>query len=82
VEEVGSQVQGFRPGDRVCYTGSATYAGYTAVNPDFCIKLPDSVSFEVGSSVLLQGLTAMSLSRMVHNVQKGQTVLIHVYGFD
>jgi NADPH2:quinone reductase len=65
-------------GDRICYTSGATYAQFTAINPDFAVKLPDSVSFETGASLLLQGLTAMALTRMVHIVKKGQVVLIHV----
>lgn len=35
------------------------------------------VSFQTGASVLLQGLTALSLMRKVHAVQKGETVLVH-----
>jgi NADPH2:quinone reductase len=77
VTEVGSQVIGFALGDRVCYTGTATYAEYSAVNPDFCVKLPEQVSFELGAALLLQGLTAMALSTMMHKVKKDEVVLIH-----
>ncbi|KAI8894331.1 hypothetical protein BC833DRAFT_605281 [Globomyces pollinis-pini] len=44
---------------------------------DFAITLPDSVSFEQGSGLLLQGLTGMALTKMVHVVKPGETVLIH-----
>lgn len=77
VTEVGSQVKGFALGDRVCYTGAATYAEYSTVNPDFCVKLPEKVSFELGAALLLQGLTAMTLSTMMHQVKKDEVVLIH-----
>ena len=65
-------------GDRICFTAGATYAQFTTINPDFAVKLPDSVSFETGASLLLQGLTAMALTRMVHVVKKGHVILIHV----
>lgn len=83
IAEMGSQVNGFAVGDRVCYTGSGSYAEYTIVNPgiidslDTCVKLPDEVGFEMGASLLLQGLTAMVLTRLVHVVKKNQVVLIH-----
>ncbi|KAJ3315594.1 NADPH:quinone reductase [Boothiomyces sp. JEL0838] len=77
VEQVGEQVTGFKVGDRVAYTGSGTYAEYTAAERSNIIKIPDNVSFELGAAVLLQGLTAVALTRMMHPVQPGQTVLIH-----
>ncbi|KAJ3326153.1 NADPH:quinone reductase [Boothiomyces sp. JEL0866] len=77
VEQVGDQVTGFKVGDRVAYTGSGTYSEYTAAEKSSTIKIPDNVSFQLGAAVLLQGLTAVSLTRMVHPVQSGQTVLIH-----
>ena len=78
VAQVGEQVQQFKVGDRVCYTGMGTYAEYTAVNPDFAIKMSDNISFEVGAGLLLQGLTAMVLTRLTHQVKRGEWVLIHV----
>lgn len=39
--------------------------------------MPDSITFEVGAAMLLQGLTCFSLARMMHPVQRGETVLIH-----
>lgn len=75
--QVGTNVKGFQKGDRIAYTGPNANAEFTSVSSDFCIKLPDHVSYEVGASMLLQGLTAMALSRKVHPVQKGETVLVH-----
>ena len=74
---MGSQVNGFKVGDKVCYTSTATYAEFTTVNPDFCVKLPESFDLETGAAMLLQGLTAMVLTRVVHKVTAEDTVLVH-----
>ena len=78
VTEVGSQVGDFKIGDRVCYTGMGSYAEFTAVNPDFTIKLPENIDLKVGAGLLIQGLTALAMTRMTHAVKKGEFVLIHV----
>ncbi|KAJ3272280.1 NADPH:quinone reductase [Terramyces sp. JEL0728] len=77
VDQVGDQVSEFKVGDRVAYTGSSTYAENTVAETKNTIKIPDNVSFQLGAAVLLQGLTAIALTRLVHSVQPGQTVLIH-----
>lgn len=45
---------------------------------DYMVKLPDDKSFEQGAGLLLQGLTAFSLTTMAYNVKPGDSVLIHV----
>lgn len=77
VVEVGADVKAFKVGDRVAYTGTATYAEYTAVNTDFTVKLPDSMTHETGAALLLQGLTAISLAKMAYTIKAGDYVLIH-----
>jgi NADPH2:quinone reductase len=42
------------------------------------VHLPDSLSYEEGASLLLQGLTALVLVKKAYQVAKGDTVLIHV----
>ena len=74
---MGSQVEGFKVGDKVCFTSTATYAEFTCVDPDFCVKLPDSIDLEIGASILLQGLTAMVLTRIVHHATSQDIVLVH-----
>lgn len=77
IEKVGSQVSGWKVGDRVCYCGAGTYAEYTAVDPKFCIALPASITSQQGACLLLQGLTSIVLSSHCHKVTQGETVLIH-----
>ncbi len=41
------------------------------------VKLNDGISFEKGAALLLQGMTAMVLTKMCYKVTQGDTVLIH-----
>lgn len=65
VRDVGRDVDGFDPGDRVCGTGLHTtrfhqgsFAEYVSVPVDLTAPLPDGVSFEVAAAVALVGVTA------------------------
>ena len=50
VIEVGTEVSGFSPGDRVACIGQgfASHAEYVSVPVNLAVKLPDSVSTEAG----------------------------------
>lgn len=41
------------------------------------VPLPQSISLLTAAASLLQGLTALTFVTEAHNVQKGETVLIH-----
>jgi NADPH2:quinone reductase len=79
VEEVGADVSGFKPGDRVAYAGppAGAYASTRIIAAERVIALPDAVSAKVAASSLLKGMTAYMLLRKVTNVGRGSTVLIH-----
>ena len=78
VDAVGENVQDIKPGDRVVYAGIAgAYAEYAVVNSRQLAKLPDSLDFDTGAALLLQGLTAHYLTLSTYPVKKGETVLIH-----
>ncbi|KAJ3026011.1 UNVERIFIED_CONTAM: hypothetical protein HDU68_006346 [Siphonaria sp. JEL0065] len=77
VEAVGEGVDSFKIGDRVAYLAPNAGSEYALANPDKAVKLPDSVSFEQGASLLTQGLTAAFLVRFIYEVKPGDTVLIH-----
>lgn len=70
---------GFSPGDRVaCLTpGNASYAQFVAVPSSNCVRVPDSVPSNTACAALLQGLTAMILTRRVYAVAAGDAVLVH-----
>lgn len=78
IEEVGAEVDGFAPGDRVSYCmvrGSYSEARLFAA--DRLIKLDDRISDEIAAAVTLQGLTARYLLRELYPPQPDDTVLVH-----
>ncbi|MBS0346706.1 MAG: quinone oxidoreductase [Proteobacteria bacterium] len=79
VEAVGEGVTELRPGDRVAYAGGplGAYAELRNIAAEHLVKLPDSLSFEQGAAMMLQGLTAQYLLRRTYRVQPGDTILIH-----
>lgn len=78
VQEVGAGVTSVKPGDRVAYFFSfGAYASERLIDADALIKLPDDVSTELAAAILTKGLTAWMLLKRVHQVQPGQTVLVH-----
>ncbi len=78
IEEVGSDVAGFVPGDRVAYTMSpGAYRRRRVVPVDRLVKIPDGVPFESAASLMLKGLTAQLLVTSCFKVQAGHTVLVH-----
>ncbi len=82
VEAVGSAVSdatGIRVGDRVAYAGGpvGAYAELRNMPADRLVKLPDSIDFKTGATMMLQGMTAQYLLRRTCPVQAGDTILIH-----
>lgn len=69
---------GFTAGDRVAFADVPFANAELVVVPvGHIIPLPDDISFETASSVLLQGLTAQYLTNDSHKVQKGEVVVVH-----
>jgi NADPH2:quinone reductase len=78
VTEVGSDVQTFKPGDRVAYTGAlGSYAEYAAVPESRLVKIPEGLSFDQAAAAMLQGMTAHYLLHSTYKLQSGETALIH-----
>ncbi len=78
VEEVGRDVAGFRPGDRVAYTGKlGSYSEYNVVDQWRLIQLPADLPFTEAAGVPLQGMTAHYLIHEYRKPGKGDTVLVH-----
>jgi NADPH2:quinone reductase len=63
-------------GTRVAYMGPSAYAEYTSVTSNYTIPIPDSISTKTAAASLLQALTAVTLIRDAHHVQKGEWVLV------
>lgn len=78
VEEVGPEVVGLAPGDRVSYCMvRGSYAEERIIAADRLIKLDDRTSDETAAAATLQGLTARYLVRELYPVKRGDTVLVH-----
>src|ERR1700761_2912702 len=78
VTAVGSAVTTVKAGDRVAYAGAiGGYATDRVIAADRLVKLPDAISFEIASAMMLQGMTAQYLIRRTHRVQAGETIVVH-----
>ncbi|HQT64259.1 MAG: quinone oxidoreductase [Acidocella sp. 20-57-95] len=76
---VGEAVTDIQVGDRVAYQGGpiGAYATERVIPADRLVKLPDSIDFQTGAAMMLQGMTAEYLLRRTFKVQAGQTILVH-----
>ena len=78
VMAVGRGVSEFKPGDRVAYVATlGSYAEERLVPAASLIKLPKSISYEMGAAMMLKGLTAQYLLRRTFKVKPGDTILVH-----
>jgi len=79
VEQIGSEVAAYVPGDAVFAaneTGGA-YAEYLAVKPALIARKPSNLSFEEAASVPVASQTAWQGLFTHGHLEKGQTILIH-----
>jgi NADPH2:quinone reductase len=75
---LGKGVRGFELGDRVAYTTKlGAYADERLIDASALIKLPKSISYEVGATMMLKGLTAHYLLRRTYKVKRGDVILVH-----
>ena len=78
VVEVGEEVEGWQPGDRVCaLLPGGGYAAQAIIPAGMAIRLPDNLSFEQGAAIPEVFLTAYMNLFWLGGFQAGKTVLIH-----
>jgi NADPH2:quinone reductase len=78
VEETGSNVTGFRAGDRVAYCLAwGSYAEFAAVPAHRVAPVPDELSLELAAASLFHGLTAHYLAHDLGRLAPGITSLVH-----
>src|SRR3954464_9527364 len=78
VEQIGSDVAPYAPGDAVFGTSDmGAYAEYLAVKPAVIVRKPSSLSFEEAASVPVASQTAWEGLFTHGHLEKGQTILIH-----
>src|SRR5258706_8752923 len=78
VEQIGSGVAAYAPGDDVFGTSEmGAYAEYLAVTPATIARKPSNVSFEEAASVPVASQTAWEGIFTHGHLDRGQTILIH-----
>ncbi len=78
IEDLGSGVNGFKPGDLVASVGVAgSYAEYALVPAAQLVKVPAGVSPEKAAAAMLQGMTAHYLAYSTYPLKAGETALVH-----
>jgi len=78
VTAVGAGVTDLKVGDRVAYAGAiGAYADERLAPADKLVKLPDSISYETGAAMMLQGMTVQYLLRRTYKVGADTTLLMH-----
>ena len=78
VDKLGAGVTGFEPGEQVAYCLSlGSYAQYAVVPAWRLVKVPDGISTQSATTLMLQGCTAHYLSHSAFALQAGHTCLIH-----
>ncbi len=79
VVDVGADVSGLMPGDRVAYLGPVpgAYCGLRCVPADWVVRLPPAVEDQTAAALLLKGLTADYLLHDLGHVSAGMRVLVH-----
>ncbi len=78
VTAVGDGVTDFKVGDRVAYAGAiGAYASERIAPADKLVKLPESISYETGAAMMLQGMTVQYLLRRTYKIGPETTLLMH-----
>ncbi|HHR6044838.1 TPA: quinone oxidoreductase [Providencia alcalifaciens] len=79
IVKTGSQVTGFKPGDRVVYA-QGPLGAYSEVHnvPESAVAhLPDGITFEQAAACSLKGMTVYYLLNQTYQVQKDEIFLFH-----
>ncbi|HUO79297.1 MAG TPA: quinone oxidoreductase [Steroidobacteraceae bacterium] len=79
VEQVGSKVAAYRPGDRVAYVLSSpgSYAEARHVPAERLVRIPPGITDAQAAGMMLKGLTAHYLLRRTYRVKRGDPILVH-----
>ena len=80
VEELGSGVEGFAPGDEVLGTtdtACGAFAEYVSIPSQYIVKKPGNIAWETAASIATSGQTALQAMRLGRVVTKDSRVLIN-----
>ncbi|UKZ46287.1 Type I Iterative PKS [Trichoderma virens] len=77
VTRVGRNCNSFKPGDRVCMVAPGCMRQYPRANAKAICKIPESMSYEVATSILIPSMSAYHALVDIARLDKGENVLIH-----
>jgi len=78
IEAVGPEVTRFEPGERVMgLLGGGGYAEYCTIHERMAMYIPDHYSYEEAAAIPEVFLTAFQALKLLGNIKKNETVLIH-----
>ena len=79
VLDVGAGVPHLSAGDRVVYACApvGAYAEARTMDASLVVPLPPDIPEEIAAAVFLKGLSAEFLVHTVHEVRRGETILVH-----
>ena len=72
VRRIGSQIESLHVGDRVAVFDRHTFSTVAITTEPFCIRIPDSLTFEEASCMFMPYMTAMHSLMSVGGLEKGQ----------
>ena len=79
IEEIGVNVKEFKVGDRVAHAAApaGSYSEKQVYPQEKLVKIPDYISDEIASCIMLKGFTAEYLLHRAYKVKKDQFILYH-----
>src|SRR6056300_312176 len=79
VEEIGSEVDLFKVGDRVAHSSMpiGSYSEKQLFSQERLVLVPEGISDEIASCIMLKGITAEYLLHRAYPIKKGDKVLYH-----
>lgn len=79
IEEIGSDVKEFKVGDRVAHAAAppGSYSEKQVYPQEKLVKIPDYISDEIASCIMLKGITSEYLLHRAYKVKKDQFILYH-----
>ncbi|WP_123043357.1 quinone oxidoreductase family protein [Cohnella candidum] len=78
IERVGSEVQGFKPGQRViAFPKGGSYAEYVVADEALTFAIPDSVDFDTAAACPTVSILSYKLLAEIARLEAGETVLVH-----
>ena len=79
ITKVGTEVKGFKVGDKISYAGAplgaySTHRNYPTKN---IVKVPDNIDLQIAATLMTKGLTTFYLLHKTYPVRSEQTILFH-----